>query len=501
MSNWRALPPTMTKPQLEDAQKGMMQAAVVNNNPLGYGKTWEILTTVQGLRDLGFIDGAVVFTKKSIMTSWIDILNQHFPALTYQEVHGDILRKDRVRRWTNPQLPDLFLANIDMLVSRVDFDLITDLFGKCRMLAAVDEAHVLRNVNTVRHKHWQTLRAQAARVLLATGTMLQTSPHDLYGVLAAAGCPLPHINAFLKTWCDCEVYRIPVPHTKSGYIEKIVPIGFNHAVLPELRKILQVWVICRPDIELPVKLTEVDRWIDLSGPERAAYEEELEKFKADQQKAKDNPALLMWQMNRALAKEGRLRAILSGKIAEPGTAAKDLELLELYPELTSTGKAIVYSPYSQTLYRLKQQLETEYPQHTFPYITGDATLPQRQEAVLRMRSDDKCRLLLLSDAGSDGLNLQCCSRVVFFDRAYNPAVEAQVVGRIFRQGQENPCLRINFNVRQSLDEKILRRLQQRQDMADVVKELSHVELSEWGRELLEAAARSKKGRATVSVGQ
>ena len=47
--------------------------------------------------------------------------------------------------------------------------------------------------------------------------------------------------------------------------------------------------------------------------------------------------------------------------------------------------------------------------------------------------------LLSAKAGGAGLNLTGASRLILADSSWNPAVDAQALARIWRDGQRRPC--------------------------------------------------------------
>jgi SNF2 family DNA or RNA helicase len=69
-------------------------------------------------------------------------------------------------------------------------------------------------------------------------------------------------------------------------------------------------------------------------------------------------------------------------------------------------------------------------------------------------------LLLTLKAGNIGLNLVNADHVILADPWWNPAVEAQAIGRAHRIGQKLPVHALRFITRNTVEEKI-RRLQER----------------------------------------
>lgn len=73
------------------------------------------------------------------------------------------------------------------------------------------------------------------------------------------------------------------------------------------------------------------------------------------------------------------------------------------------------------------------------FFTGEERLDRRTQNVVAFHDDPRCRLMLATDAGGVGLNLQraanCCINV---ELPWNPAVLEQRIGRIYRLGQKDP---------------------------------------------------------------
>ena len=93
-------------------------------------------------------------------------------------------------------------------------------------------------------------------------------------------------------------------------------------------------------------------------------------------------------------------------------------------------KVIVFSEYTNTLYWIKKNLETEYK--NILVIDGSVTSQERQEIVKMYNSDDKYKIILMSDAGAEGLNLPSAHAVIHYTDSYKPTKMQQRNDRAHR---------------------------------------------------------------------
>jgi superfamily II DNA or RNA helicase len=106
----------------------------------------------------------------------------------------------------------------------------------------------------------------------------------------------------------------------------------------------------------------------------------------------------------------------------------------------ATAKVIVFTEYLDTLEAIKVALDGAGSPLTDAYVElrGGLTMRQRQQRQQRFE-DPSVRLLLATDAASEGLNLQrACHRLVHFELPWNPNRLEQRNGRIDRYGQTKP---------------------------------------------------------------
>jgi len=121
-------------------------------------------------------------------------------------------------------------------------------------------------------------------------------------------------------------------------------------------------------------------------------------------------------------------------------------------------KLIVFAFFTKTLLYLKIKLEESGIKCEIIY--GD--IKNRTERIENFQHDDNVKILLSSEVGSEGLDLQFCDVMVNYDLPWNPMVVEQRIGRIDRVGQKSNKISIyNLIISNTIEEKILKRLYDR----------------------------------------
>jgi adenine-specific DNA-methyltransferase len=86
-------------------------------------------------------------------------------------------------------------------------------------------------------------------------------------------------------------------------------------------------------------------------------------------------------------------------------------------------------------------------------VTGSRTADMRAALVEEFR--DRGRILIATEAGAEGINLQFCSLVVNYDLPWNPQRIEQRIGRCHRYGQKHDVVVVNFlNRKNEADQRV-----------------------------------------------
>ena len=133
-------------------------------------------------------------------------------------------------------------------------------------------------------------------------------------------------------------------------------------------------------------------------------------------------------------------------------------------ENDSTLKLLIFTEFVPTQAMLADFLE--HRGFTVVSLNGAMDLEERRQAQRRFATD--AQILISTDAGGEGLNLQFCHVIVNYDLPWNPMKIEQRIGRVDRIGQKHIVRAMNFaladtvelRVREVLEEKLARILEE-----------------------------------------
>ena len=102
----------------------------------------------------------------------------------------------------------------------------------------------------------------------------------------------------------------------------------------------------------------------------------------------------------------------------------------------------------------------------FALFSGDMSGLQKDEAVKAFRG--QVPVLLCTESGGEGRNLQFCNTLINFDIPWNPMVIEQRIGRIDRIGQQREVFIFNLVARGTVEDQVLRLLDEKINMFELV---------------------------------
>jgi len=154
---------------------------------------------------------------------------------------------------------------------------------------------------------------------------------------------------------------------------------------------------------------------------------------------------------------------LAERWAALSTGGKETALLDLLRR-NPDEKKLVFVHYRETLDHLADLLAREGM--AFARFEGGLSGPAKDAAIADFR--DRVPVLLSTESGGEGRNIQFCNTLINFDVPWNPMAIEQRIGRIDRIGQQREVFVFNLVTRDTLEEQVLRLLEEKISMFELV---------------------------------
>ena len=145
--------------------------------------------------------------------------------------------------------------------------------------------------------------------------------------------------------------------------------------------------------------------------------------------------------------------------------------------LTRRETVLIFTQYTDTMDYLRDQLREVYGSQVACYSgrggerwNGTTWARTTKEVIKNLfQQGQEIKILLGTEAASEGLNLQACGVLINFDMPWNPMRVEQRIGRLDRIGQQHEVVWIrNYFYEETVEATIYRRLEDRIDWFETV---------------------------------
>lgn len=342
---------------------------------------------------------------------------------------------------------DLYIVNFEGLR---DLNIRSKLKKLKFQFVAVDEVQFAKDDKTKRSKAVAEF-ADAKVTIGATATPVQKNPMDIFGIFKFINPALfPRKMAFGDRYVKWVTF--------GEYVRK--PVGSKNEA--ELNQKLQPWMIVKTKEEISSQLPSLvvlQRTCTFTPKQKkknalleqqlkenreATREEMLRLAKAEAKtsaklKSLEAEAMKLQTYSQELAVDELLLAMSDAKDAVDyvtGDKSQKTELLiDLLKEILESGeKVAVFSRFQryQGILKARMTQEPELADVKVAVIHGALSDEQRYDEVYNKFVNGDHQVLLLTEAGAEGLNLATCGYLVEVDLAQSYAVQTQRHGRIER---------------------------------------------------------------------
>jgi superfamily II DNA or RNA helicase len=443
--------------QVETVRKVLKQyrGRVLLADEVGLGKTVEAGMVLKEYMLRGMAERILILTPASLVGQWRDEMGAKF-GIECATSHDPLLRSDPAAFWAQPRV----IASIAVarrkdqaeILARLNYDVVV-----------VDEAHHLRDQSSASYQ--LVNRLQKRFLLLLSATPVQNSLLELYNLLTLLQ---PGIFKTQKEFRS--VYMVPGKPREPANRERLRDLmrGVmvrNTRALAALRMPRRHASTLRaaPDAaeagcydELAALIREtasdgegahrlsLQHLLAAAGSSPGAAAAAIARF------AERHPEDQRWSDLLA-----RTRAITAG--------AKEAAFLRLLAQ-NPAEKKLVFVHHRDSLALLAEQLRRQ--KTPFALFSGDMSGPQKDAAVAAFR--DHVPVLLCTESGGEGRNLQFCNTLINFDIPWNPMAIEQRIGRIDRIGQTREVFIFNLVTAGTIEDSVLRILDEKINMFELV---------------------------------
>jgi len=430
---------------------GSLRGRALLSDEVGLGKTIEAGLILKELLTRGMAKRFLVLTTPSLVDQWQEELSEKFGLATGTTNQPEA--RDPFGFWGSASG---IVASLHTLKQPAHLEIARQIRWD---VLIVDEAHHLRNRTSLA---WQAVNALPRQfLLLLTATPVQNSVEELYNLvtlLKPGGLPSP--REFRMRFIDPKRPRHPrEPEELRRLLSQVMIRNTRSTAGIDLPPRRAETVLFEPDA---VERAFWERW---EGELRAC----LSALTASQaslwgrlllQAAGSSPAA--WRT--ALAKFPDKERARTWREAAPLEASWRRKCELVRPLARLDGGVVVFTQFLETQAALGEFLRAA--QIDVFVVNGATPAAERQGISEEFRR--KGGALLLTQSGTEGRNLQFCHRLANFDLPWNPMVIEQRIGRLHRLGQRHPVEIYNFVQAGTLQEHLLRLLQEKLNLFELV---------------------------------
>ena len=458
---------------------------------MGLGKTLIAIATGHELTfNRAETTRSVIVVPGSVRTQWKNEI-ERFSTGEVVVIDGDLKRRRDLYRAAAAAAAPWLIVNYDVL-SR-DYALLAPLVNGALLVA--DEAHRLKSPTAKRTKAMRQLAARAPRRLALTGTPIQNDPGEWYSVISgfvAPGCfgsPKDFLNRYaypgrfggyegarnlgeLRTRSSTYYIR----YTKAEVASHLPPLRVQHRPLDVDPAYKQALARAHREARDEIKSAALDRAQATGRVGHILDGSDIEDVTAGAEMTAISMLRLLCSSPRIVeaSDSPSAQALVDAGLLPDSDGPKLDELRSMAAELQAEGQRVVIFTFSKRMANLiAQRFATDGIRHVL--FTGDTSSKDRDTAVRAFTTSSTDLVpgptaFIATDAGGEGLNLGAqCSLLINVDIPWTPGVLAQRSARIHRiDGTADKYLVINFTLRGTIEEGILRMIERKADLQDAI---------------------------------
>lgn len=409
-----------------------MNGRAILADEVGLGKTIEAGLILKEYMLRGLVKKALILVPASLVNQWGQELAQKFyiPAVT--------ARKKPL--WDQQ---DIMITSIDTAKRDPHRDKI---LSQDYDFVLVDEAHKLKNSQTKNYQFVRSLKKKYC--LLLTATPIQNKLTDIFNLVSILK------PGFLGDY--------------ESFSKKFNKKNRNAEDDQYLKRLIQKVMVRNRREDTNIKWTKrkVETiYVDFTQREADLYQK-IEKALAN----KSRFSSLVYLRELCSSREACFLSLkkdieqetdhnakknkidLLHEIEQLPQHAKAIEAVELVKSIND--KCIIFTEYRATQVYLQWLLQ----QHGIKSVPFRGGFKRGKKDWMKQLFENQVQVMIATEAGGEGINLQFCSHLINYDLPWNPMRLEQRIGRIHRFGQKEDVHIYNFAIRNTIEDHVLQLL-------------------------------------------
>ncbi len=439
--------------QIDTARRVLheMRGRAILADEVGLGKTIEAGLILKEYLIRGLVKKVLILVPASLVLQWVRELNSKFdiPAIAQRKAYT----------WNN----DIVVASMDTakrdphrsMLMNEEFDLLI-----------VDEAHKLKNKRTGNYQFINELRKKYC--LLLTATPVQNDMTELYNLITLLK---PGQLGGEGDFAANFVADRRVPKNEAKLHEALGQVMIRNRRIDggvEFTKRIVTNVPLRLSEEEMALYEGVTDYVRKNaGAENGDLTSMLSLVTLQREVCSSRDAVFLTLINlfKKTTEDSPLRAKiwelveLIRSIKANTKAEKTMELIQ-----SMNDKVIVFTEYRATQDYLLKYFK-EHDLSAVPYRGG---MNRGKKDWMMDLFRRRAQVMVATEAGGEGINLQFCHHVINFDLPWNPMRVEQRIGRVHRLGQTEDVQIYNLCTLGTIEEHIVHLLHEKINMFELV---------------------------------
>jgi len=444
---------------------------------MGTGKTKVLIDNMSMLYDKGKIDSALIIAPKGVVKTWYE---QELPTHLPKHIENvTVLWQPNITKTQQEKLESLFLPgqelhilimNVEALSTEKGVKFAKQFLNSHKTLMAIDESTTIKTPTAKRTKNIIDLGKMAKYRRIMTGSPVTKNPLDLY-----TQCEFldPYLLDFASYYAFRNRYaEMRTMHLRGRSIQ-VVHAFQNLSELSDKLNGFSYRVLKEDCLDLPPK-NFIKRHITLTPDQKKVYMQMKQQAISILNGKVSSTMTVLTQLMRLhqitcghfTADDGSVQNVNSNRITE---------LMNILEE--TEGKAIIWANYQRDITQIVENIEKKYGPGSVVDYYGLTPQDKRQDNIRKFQNGDECRFLVgTPQTGGYGITLTKANTVIYYSNGYDLEKRLQSEDRAHRIGQKKNVTYIDIICEDTVDEKIVKALR---DKINIASEVLGEELKAW----------------------